>query len=265
MSIFYFTGIFASVLVGLTAHEGQRFDWLTGTIWNIESDGHIEGRISPMSDVDHSVAMNAISGGHKNGQGYFTFFCYRICVNGRSEMLGGVSPKQSVSIGLVGEESNAKPRQQIARSIQMAFFVPGKIIRRLAQMDALNFDRKVSSWRGAHIFKNGFHAKVQLFLAEASWVKENNILYGNPGALVGDHRLSREVVGLPSQINSSGIGPQRVSHQDDGTNTDACSNHGKDSHDPLCIRIARVGISAPEAGRFDWIIVPIGCLLGMLL
>ncbi|MER8463663.1 hypothetical protein [Mesorhizobium sp. M1409] len=61
------------------------------------------------------------------------------------------------------------------------------------------------------------------------------------------------------------IDNQRVSDQPHSPSANAYAEESGERCDPLCVRIRRRSVGFPEAGRLDWLFVPVGFLLVVLL
>ena len=79
--------------------------------------------------------------------------------------------------------------------------------------------------------------------------------------ILPEHSLGR-FAGLSYGVSS---GDQSVFEQDNGPETKSCRRNAENRHDPLCIRILRRSQSAPPVTSYDWLLLPLGYVLGVFL
>ncbi|WP_152536071.1 hypothetical protein [Mesorhizobium loti] len=87
----------------------------------------------------------------------------------------------------------------------------------------------------------------------------------NPSALISDENFSGKLISFDGGFRSISVQFKSASNQPDSPDADAYAKQSGESCDPLCVRIRRRSVGFPEAGRLDWLFIPAGCLLVVLL
>ncbi|MER9403390.1 hypothetical protein NKI36_04925 [Mesorhizobium caraganae] len=85
------------------------------------------------------------------------------------------------------------------------------------------------------------------------------------GLDLGFADLTSDLIGRTGFSGGVSTGLQSASDEPHGPSANGYADESGERCDPLCIRIGRRSIGFPEAGRLDWLFVPAGCLLFVLL